>query len=55
MTRGGIEKYLQVAMRVAQEYQASDYTKQRLKLVQRDIKSVFESDAHRQLSLADFL
>lgn len=55
MTRGGVEKYLQVAMRVAHEYGVSDYTKQRLKLTQRDIKSVFESDAHRQLSLADFL
>jgi DNA polymerase II large subunit len=55
VTRGGVEKYLQVAMRVAQEYGASDYTKQRLKLVQRDIRSLFESDAHQQLSLADFL
>jgi len=55
VTRGGVEKYLQVAMGVAQEYGVSDYTKQRLKLMQRDIKSVFESDAHRQLSLADFL
>ena len=55
MTRGGVEKYLQVAMQVAREYGVSDYTKQRLKLAERDIKSVFESDAHRQLSLADFL
>ena len=55
VTRGGVEKYLQVAMRIAHEYGVSDYTKQRLKLIQRDIKSVFESDAHRQLSLADFL
>jgi DNA polymerase II large subunit len=42
-------------MQIAQDYVSSDYTKQRLKLVQRDIQSVFESDAHRQLSLADFL
>ena len=55
VTRGGVEKYLQIAMRIAAEYGVSDYTMQRLKLVQRDIKSVFESDAHRQLSLADFL
>jgi len=55
VTRGGVEKYLQVAMQIAQEYGASDYTKQRLKLTQRDISSVFESDSHRQLSLADFL
>jgi len=55
VTRGGVEKYLQVAMQIAHDYEASDYTKQRLRLVQRDIKSVFESDAHRQLSLADFM
>ena len=55
VTRGSVEKYLQVAMQIAQQYGASDYTKQRLKLTQRDIKSVFESDARRQLSLADFL
>lgn len=55
VTRGGVEKYLQVAMQVADEYDVSDYTKQRLNLTQYDIKSMFESDAHRQLSLADFL
>ncbi len=55
VTRGGVEKYLDVAMRIAHDYNASDYTKQRLKLTQRDIKSIFESDAHRQASLADFM
>lgn len=55
VTRGGVEKYLQVAMQIAHDYEASDYTKQRLRLTQRDIKSVFESDAHKQMSLADFL
>ncbi len=55
VTRGGVEKYMQIAMRVADEYHVSDYTKQRLGLTQYDIKSMFESDARRQLSLADFL
>ncbi len=55
VTRGGVEKYLQIAMRVAEEYKASDYTKQRLDLTKYDIKSTFESDARQQLSLADFL
>ncbi len=55
VTRGGVEKYLQVARRVADEYNVSDYTKQRLELTQQDIKSMFESDASRQLSLADFM
>ncbi len=55
VTRGGVEKYLRIAMRVADDYHVSEYTKQRLGLAQDDIKSMFESDARRQLSLADFL
>ncbi len=27
---GGVEKYMQIAMRIAKEYESSDYTKQRL-------------------------
>lgn len=53
--RGGVEKYLRTAMRVAEEFGVREYTKQRLRLMERDIKSVFESDAERQTSLADFL
>ncbi|TDA31802.1 MAG: DNA polymerase II large subunit, partial [Hadesarchaea archaeon] len=53
--RGGVEKYLRTALRIAEEFGVSEYTKQRLKLMESDIKSVFESDAERQMSLADFL
>lgn len=55
VTRGGVEKYIDVAMRVAEEYDATDYTKQRLGLVEEEIESVFESDIKEQLSLADFV
>ncbi|MEM2874631.1 MAG: DNA polymerase II large subunit [Candidatus Hadarchaeales archaeon] len=55
VTRGGVEKYLRVAMDVAEEYHVSEYTKQRLELTRKDIESMFESDASKQLSLADFL
>jgi DNA polymerase II large subunit len=55
VTRGGVEKYLEIATKIAQDYNVSDYTKQRLKLTGRDIKSIFENDAHRQASLADFM
>ncbi|MGC8817173.1 MAG: DNA polymerase II large subunit [Candidatus Hadarchaeum sp.] len=55
VTRGGVEKYLQIAMRIAEEYGVSEYTKQRLELTRREIRSTFESDARRQLSLADFM
>lgn len=55
VTRGGVEKYLQVAMRVADEFGVKNYTRQRLSLVEREIKSIFESDDRRQLSIADFI
>ncbi|MBC7219017.1 MAG: DNA polymerase II large subunit [Hadesarchaea archaeon] len=55
VTRGGVEKYMQIAMRIAEDYGVSEYTKQRLELTRRDIRSTFESDARRQMSLADFM
>ncbi len=55
VTRGGVEKYLQVAMQIGDEYKVTNYTRQRLGLVQSEIKSIFESDTQKQLSLADFL
>ncbi|MEM4201958.1 MAG: hypothetical protein QW786_01965, partial [Candidatus Hadarchaeum sp.] len=55
VTRGGVEKYMQIAMRIAEDYGVSEYTKQRLELTRRDIRSTFESDARKQMSLADFM
>ncbi|KXA93698.1 hypothetical protein AKJ66_01310 [candidate division MSBL1 archaeon SCGC-AAA259E22] len=54
VTRGGVEKYMKVAMRVSEEYNVTSYTKQRLGLIEEEIESVFESDFKQQLSLADF-
>jgi DNA polymerase II large subunit len=55
VTRGGVEKYMEVALQISKKYRVSDYTRQRLELTASDIKSMFESDSHKQLSLADFL
>jgi len=55
VSRGNIEKYLRMAMEIAEKYGVSDYTKQRLQLVKKEIESVFESDKVKQISLADFL
>jgi DNA polymerase II large subunit len=55
VSKGGVEKYLSVSMRLAERYSVSEYTKQRLMLIERDIKSTFESDAVKQMRLADFL
>jgi DNA polymerase II large subunit len=54
VTRGGVEKYLQIAMQVADDYHVSEYTKQRLALTQKEIESVFQTGS-KQVSLADFL
>jgi len=55
VSRGNIEKYLRMASEIAEKYAVSDYTRQRLLLMKREIESVFESDEVRQRSLADFL
>ncbi|MEM2192466.1 MAG: hypothetical protein QXG38_02495, partial [Candidatus Hadarchaeales archaeon] len=52
--RASVEKYFMAAKRLAEKYNLSDYTKQRIMLIERDIKSTFESDAVRQTTLADF-
>ncbi|KXB00135.1 hypothetical protein AKJ47_00620 [candidate division MSBL1 archaeon SCGC-AAA261G05] len=54
VTQGGVEKYMDIAMKVAKDYKVSDYTQQRLGLAKTEIASVFESDIRKQLSLADF-
>lgn len=55
INRGGIEKYLKISMDIANNYGLSDYMKQRLSLVKEDIDTIFESEAVRQSSLADFI
>ena len=53
--RGGIEKYLDVARKLVQKYGLSDYYAQRLSLVEDEIRSLFEGDKPKQISLKDFM
>jgi DNA polymerase II large subunit len=54
--RGGIEKYLQDAQELVDEYGLSEYYTQRLSLVQDEINSLFESGIDfKQSNLAEFL
>ncbi|MEM1689430.1 MAG: DNA polymerase II large subunit [Candidatus Hadarchaeales archaeon] len=55
VSRGNIEKYMQMAWQIAKKYSVSEYTKQRLMLMKKEIESIFESDEIKQVSLADFL
>lgn len=50
----GIKKYLDLSLRIANEYHVSDYTRQRLELLQCDIDTLFPAD-ERQKSLSDFM
>ena len=53
--KGGIEKYLNTAITLAEKYDLSNYLKQRLKLVKKEISSLFEDDKEKQLSVFDFM
>ena len=52
---GSVRKYLNVSMRVAEEFGVDDYTKQRLELIRLDIDSLFHNDKSKQTGLADFM
>ncbi|MFH0986826.1 MAG: DNA polymerase II large subunit [Candidatus Micrarchaeota archaeon] len=55
--KGGIEKYLGVSQEMAEKYGLGDYLKQRLRLVERDLESIFhiEPEKKMQHSLAEFM
>ncbi len=48
-----ITKYLGVSKELCERYDVSEYTKQRLILAELEIKSLFESDVRRQVTLFD--
>ncbi|MFH0737635.1 MAG: DNA polymerase II large subunit [Candidatus Micrarchaeota archaeon] len=55
INKGGIEKYLQISRDIVNRYELPAYLKQRLELLEREIKSIFEDDKVKQLGLSDFL
>lgn len=52
---GSVNKYIDTAIRVAEEFGARDYTKQRLEVLEQSIESVFEDDHNKQSGIADFM
>ena len=52
---GSVNKYIDTAIRVAEEFGAREYTKQRLEILDRSIKRVFEDDTSKQTGIADFM
>jgi DNA polymerase II large subunit len=53
--QGSVTKYLDTAMRVAEEFGAREYTKQRLEILERRIERIFEDDQNKQSGIADFM
>jgi len=52
---GSVRKYLETSLRIADEYNVRPYTKQRLELLEIEMRSLFESDKVKQKGLADFM
>ena len=58
VSRGSVEKYLEVTKDMLEKYGLDDYLKQRVEILEMGISSVFNNDAAtpvRQISLSDFL
>ena len=52
VNEGGIKKYLEPAISLAQKYEVSDYMKQNLELTKRYIDSIFGKETEKQEALA---
>ena len=52
---GAVTKYMDTAIRVAEEFGARAYTKQRLEVLKRRIERLFEDDTNKQSGIADFM
>ena len=53
--KAGIEKYLSVAKEMTERFDLPEYLKQRLMLIEREIKEVFREEKETQFSLAKFV
>ncbi|RQH00776.1 DNA polymerase II large subunit [Natrarchaeobius oligotrophus] len=53
--QGSVNKYMQTAIQVADEYDCRNYTKQRLEVLERALESVFENDKNKQSGIEDFM
>jgi DNA polymerase II large subunit len=55
INKGGIQKYLEISGDIVRKYDLPAYLQQRLELIGREIKSIFEDDKVKQMGLGDFL
>ncbi|MFC7325808.1 DNA polymerase II large subunit [Halorubrum rutilum] len=53
--RGSVNKYVDTAIEVADRFGCRPYTKQRLKVLEESLESIFEDDTNKQSGIADFM
>ncbi|MFW5935888.1 MAG: DNA polymerase II large subunit, partial [Candidatus Hadarchaeota archaeon] len=51
---GSIRKYLDLSRELVEKYEVKEYTRQRLKLIDLEIQSLFESETRRQIKISEF-
>ena len=52
---GSVSKYVDTAIEVADRFGCRPYTKQRLKVLEQSLESIFEDDTNKQSGIADFM
>lgn len=55
INKGGIQKYLEISRKMANEYDLPPYLKQRLELIKKEIESIFEDEKIKQMGISDFM
>lgn len=55
INKGGVEKYLKLSQNIAERYDLPHYLKQRLSLLEKEIKTMFEDETQKQFNLAEFM
>ncbi|MBI5051275.1 hypothetical protein HZC08_00805, partial [Candidatus Micrarchaeota archaeon] len=54
INKGGIQKYLEISKKIVNDYGLPDYLRQRLNLVDREIKNIFEDEKVKQTGFSSF-
>lgn len=55
VTRGSVEKYLNISLELIEKYDVDEYIKNRFKLISEDLESIFPKKDKSQLELTQFL
>jgi DNA polymerase II large subunit len=53
--RGGIEKYLDIAERIAKKYDVEDHYRQRIEIIQEEIESIFGKREKNEARISDYM